>query len=67
MANHESKAQEVLNRMGFGKVKFTGRDEYKGRERLLYVDTDGEPVMDAPILLIDGDDIEVRSWMDILR
>jgi translation initiation factor 2 gamma subunit (eIF-2gamma) len=63
----QDKAQDALSRRGFPTVKFIGREEYKGREQLLFTMPNGDPVMDAPILLVDGDDVEVRPWFDRLQ
>jgi hypothetical protein len=67
MASIEQKAQKILSDMGFPTVKFKGRDEYKGAEQLLYTLPNGKPVMDAPILVVTGNNVEARPWFDMFE
>lgn len=64
----EQEAQALLGKLGVGRVKFTGRMPYKGKQRMMYTLANGGVVMDAPVILVDSRDrIELRPWDDQLR
>lgn len=65
--NVEEQAQKALSDMGFPEVEFKGREPYRGGERLLYALPNGDAVMDGPVLVINGNNVEVRPWFDILQ
>lgn len=63
----EQKALAVLKKLGIKSVQFLRRTTYDGLPRLRYIHRNGQPVQDAPIFLVDGDDIQVRPWTDQLK
>lgn len=63
----EQKAHALLRRIGFTSIKFTGRSEYRGMERITYTHENGQPVLDAPIITVNRrGEVTIRPWTDQL-
>jgi hypothetical protein len=54
----DTEARKQLAALGIKDIKFTGQEG----EFLLYEHTDGEPVIDAPTVRVQGDQVTLEAW-----
>jgi len=64
----EEQALELLADEGFTDLKFTGSQVLRGEKLLTYTHADGEPVMDAPVVLVfPTGEVRLEPWTFLFK